>query len=496
MRKHLAFLFMGLLLCSVSVGLMRNPSYQRADAATTKLEYDKDGKITLGSFPLNYDVARSDEVGNDSEKLEKYISGTDSTIELEDVYITTVDGNKYGFLAWATINTDGGSSVGSGTLSDGKTLIDAGGNRTGIFDYAPLKWIKLYEGSGYVDFISDCIVFRDRYHDSTANYVSFGASKICNDLNDGFFKIAFSSEDQTYLIGQDVDGFNGRLYVNLPDYDKINSSEPACSGPSDIAILNHISSEKSYKNAPYWTKNNDTSVRMPVRWVNKQFTNCLYTDSNIGVRPVIRISSDMLKAYGGGSTSEKEPFTLPSNGDPALVIGIITGALGVGALVGFLVFWSKKIKEEGFKTPGWYYAIMFVAVACCSISIITFSVKSNTGEGGSGGGGTTIKYGYYVQVSQYSGGGIAQVGYTAWLIKSDGTCSYCSPLKDNTGASDFAPDNYMTGTYKISGSKLIIEIPKQEIKNFGTVGGTNTYTIKSSDSFQNSVDTYRWVRGE
>ena len=54
----------------------------------------------------------------------------------------------------------------------------------------------------------------------------------------------------------------------------------------------------------------------------------------------------------------------------------------------------------------------------------------------------------------------------------------------------------MTGTYKISGSKLVISIPKHEIKNFGTVGGTYTYTIKGCDNFSNSDGAYKWVRGE
>ena len=76
------------------------------------------------------------------------------------------------------------------------------------------------------------------------------------------------------------------------------------------------------------------------------------------------------------------------------------------------------------------------------------------------------------------------------------TVSYSSRVEDNKSASDFSPDNYMTGTYTISGSKLTIDIPKHEIKNFGTVGGTFTFTIKGCDSFQNSTDTYIWVRGE
>ena len=130
------------------------------------------------------------------------------------------------------------------------------------------------------------------------------------------------------------------------------------------------------------------------------------------------------------------------------------------------------------------------------ISVVGLGCLAGGMTGGGASGGSCFKTGYYVQQGQYSGGGIAQVGYTAWLIKADGTCSYCSHVTDTKNASDFAPDNYMTGTYKISGSKLVINIPKHEIQNFGTVGGTYTYTIKGCENFQNSDGAYKWVRGE
>ena len=117
--------------------------------------------------------------------------------------------------------------------------------------------------------------------------------------------------------------------------------------------------------------------------------------------------------------------------------------------------------------------------------------------GGAGG----FTYGYYVQTGQDSGsaGGIGyvQVGYSAWLIKSDGTASYCSALQDSANASDFKADGYMVGTYKISGSKLTITIPEKYINNFGTVGGTFTYTIKNSKYlYYGGAEAYHWVRGE
>ena len=489
MRKHTVFLITGLVLCAASIGFFRTTTYQRVEAASNKLSYDKDGKITLGSFPLNYDVKQSDLASNG--QLDDYLNGQDPTITLQDVVLTTVNSVKYGMVHYTQINTDGGSSVGSAQLPSGATMIDAGGYRTGIFDFAPLKWVKYAEDGDYTDFISDYIVYRDTYHIGESIDGSYEKSSLCEHLNNDFMKIAFSDADKEYLTQKDVG--STKQYVDIPKLEVVGdtSTEPACSGPSDVAILSHISSKESFKNAPYWTQTKSDS-RMSVRWYNKTVTDCLYGDNNIGVRPMIRIKSSLLGPYRGGSSS-KRATSIDVN--PAIPVGIIFGVLGVGVLVAFFILWSKKLKEDpAYKAPGWYYAIIFIAAACCSVSVITFSTQST--PGGGGGGASCFKTGYYVQDELYSGNGIAQVAYTAWLIKSDGTVSYSSRVEDNKSASDFAPDNYMTGTYTISGSKLTIVIPKHEIKNFGTVGGTFTFTIKGCENIQGSEGSYHWVRGE
>ncbi|MBP5574772.1 MAG: hypothetical protein J6X50_03410 [Bacilli bacterium] len=492
MRKHVVFLISGLVLCAASIGFFRTNTFQKVEAASEskKLSYDENGKITLGSFPLNFDVKLSDDALNIDGLNASFVSGIDSSLRIGGIDITTVNGVRYGYIGHTSLNYDGGYDLGSDKLPSGTIMIDSGAYRTGIFDFVPLKWVEFDKGDGYVDFISDYIVYRDQYN-PTSGDIDYGKSALCARLNDAFFKIAFSNEDKDYLISKDIANYTG-LYVDIPSKDIIDAKEPACSGPSDVAILEHISSKRTYKNAPYWTNSQNADDRISVKWVNDEYTNCQFWDDNIGVRPVIRINSNKLGPFKSGGSSSK---TTPSNVNPAIPIGIIFGVLGVGSLVAFFILWNKKLKEDPqYKAPGWYYAIIFVATAFCCVSIITFSTQS--AGGGAGGGASCFKIGYYVQVGQHSGNGIQQVGYTAWLLKSDGTVSYCSALEDNAKASDFRPDNYMTGTYTISGSKLTINIPKHEIKNFGTVGGTYTYTIKGCDSFQNSADTYQWVRGE
>ena len=492
MRKYVVFLLTGLVLCAASIGFFRTNTYQRVEAASSsKLSYDEEGKITLGSFPLNFNIKQSEDATG--ERLDDFITGIDGSSSLGVINITTVDGKKYGFIpTGTTINKDGGANVGDAKLPSGVTEIKYATDKSGVFDFADLKWVKYEETDDYIDFISDYIIYRDVFDDG-GNGPDYENSTLCNHLNNEFVKIAFSKEDKEYLVQKDIGG--SQRYVDIPKLDKVDSGngEPSCSGPSDIAILNHISSKESYKNAPYWTQDKSGS-RVSVRWYNKTATDCLTYDNNIGVRPIIRIKASMIGKSGGGSSSNKEPTSLPPS-NPAIGVGIAFGVIGLGALIAFFILWSKKLKEDPkYKAPGWYYAIIFIASACCCISIITFSTQST--PGGGGGGASCFKTGYYVQVGQHSGNGVVQVGYTAWLIKSDGTVSYCSALEDNNSASDFRADNYMSGTYTISGSKLVIEIPKTEIKNFGTVGGTYTYTINGCEEFKNSVDTYKWVRGE
>ena len=119
--------------------------------------------------------------------------------------------------------------------------------------------------------------------------------------------------------------------------------------------------------------------------------------------------------------------------------------------------------------------------------MISFSVDASNGEGG--GLGIGLKYGYYTQAtSQGSSGNAVQVGYTGWLIKSDGTCYYCGYLEDVQNASDFR--NESAGTYTYSGGKISMTISNP----MGTF--TNTYSYSGGNLYYGSTLAYKWVRGE
>ena len=487
MRKHSVFLITGLVLCAASIGLFRSTTYHKVEAASTsKLSYDKDNKITLGSFPLNFNIKQSEDATG--ERLDDFITGIDGSSSLGVITLTTVDGKKYGFIpSGTTVNKDGGANVDDAKLPSGVTEIKYATDKSGVFDFADLKWVKYEETDDYIDFISDYIIYRDIFDDG-GNGPDYGSSTLCNHLNNEFAKIAFSKEDKEYLVAKDIDGV--QQYIDIPTLDKVNNinAEPACSGPSDIAILNHISSKESYKNAPYWTKDKSDS-RISVRWYNKTVTDCLTFDDNIGVRPIIRIKASMIGKSGGGSS--KTISTLPSI-NPAIPVGIIFGVLGAGGLVAFFILWNKKLKENpAYKAPGWYYAIIFVAAACCCVSTITFSTQSISGEGGGGLGGCTFKCGYYLQSTakyENADANFVQVGLACYLFRSDGTVSYCA-FVEKEDASDFRADSG-SGSWTQSGCTLKFTYTTP----MGSV--SPTFTISGTKLLYNGSEAYHWVRGE
>lgn len=351
-----------------------------------------------------------------------------------------------------------------------------------------LKWQVLSYGDGYVNIISTRIVDRQIFDDS--NKKDYLESSIF-DFNNVTFLISSFSESESEYLQKFKNGENS-YYVNLPDESElIEFKDEKLAYPSDYAIASRLSGNfksggETYVNGPYWTKTVTVEGdRVKAFWSKQGVTNCVVSDSKIGVRPVIRVAYKGAK--GGGTTPSKS--STPNSGNVTLGIGISFTVLGAGGLIAFFIIWAKK--HPSGKPPIWIIASLAGTLV---ISVVGLGCLAGGMTGGGGAG--CFKTGYYVEDELRSGGGAVQVVYTAWLIKSDGTACYSSRVNDNASASDFAPDNYMSGTYKIQGSKLIIEIPKHEIKNFGTVGGTYTYTIKGCGNFQNSDGAYHWVRGE
>lgn len=468
MKKTRGLLFFGIFAIATGIGFLsasfNDKNVVKAEAKDNYLTF-KDGVATLGTYPqtISYIDVETLKASGPTDSLGRY------TYQNKQ-YVTAVVASDYEYTSNQKFN-------------DGSSVVPLNGLEK-AFLVEDLKWEVLSIGDGYADLITTRIIDRQVFGTST-NYFE---SDIYTFNNVVFNSLAFSETDKGYLQSYDK---KNPYYINLPDESDLKDFEDEyLLYPSDYAIAsylsaNHLSNGQTFVNAPFWTKT-IYGDRVKAFWSKQSTTNCLVSDPKIGIRPVIRVA---YKSSGGGGSKTPSKSSTTNSGNVTLGLGISFTVIGAGGLVAFFIFWAKK--HPSGKPPIWIIASL---AGCLVVSVVGLGCLAGGMTGGGGAG--CFKTGYYVQVGQYSGNGIQQVGYTAWLLKSDGTASYCSHLSDNTSASDFAPDNYMTGTYKISGSKLTIDIPKHEIKNFGTVGGITIYTIKGCGEFRNSVDTYHWVRGE
>jgi len=493
MKKTRGLFFFGIFAIALGIGFLSasfKSGVQKAEAASTEyVKFDENGIVRLGEYPQN---------------IVTTVSADD--IKTNGVVTTTTGGNKYytyhnkryAIIENAIVDTEGSSGR---ILSNGDEINSYNGQSNVVIEFNTIEWqlLKISKDDKDTAFlISANILDREIYNQSLAEHVDYWHSSLFNYLNNNFKEMSFSNDDLKYLAY----GFEGltKVQIDIPEKDDVDLDsyeDKNLKQASDYAILKNLTSHSAYNhgvglpylNAGYWLSTLSSDIdRIQVCWAKVAYSQCLMDDPKIGVRPVIQVNYKENQGGGGGSTTPSKSSTTNS-GNAALGIGISFTVLGAGGLIAFFIIWAKK--HPTGKPPIW---IIISLAGSLAISIVGLGclVGGMTGEGGA----SCFKYGYYVENELRSGGGVVQVVYTAWLIKSDGTACYSSRVNDNASASDFAPDNYMSGTYKIQGSKLIIEILKHEIKNFGTVGGTFTYTIKGCGNFQNSDGAYHWVRGE
>ena len=493
MKKTRGLFFFGIFAIALGIGFLSasfKSGVQKVEAASTEyVKFDENGIVRLGEYPQN---------------IVTTVSADD--IKTNGVVTTTTGGNKYytyhnkryAIIENAIVDTEGSSGR---ILSNGEEINSYNGQSNVVIEFNTIEWQLLKVDKNDTDkayLISTNILDREIYNQSLAEHVDYYHSSLFNYLNNNFKEMSFSNDDLKYLAY----GSGGliKVQIDIPEKDDVdldNYEDKNLKQASDYAILKNLTSHSAYNhglglpylNAGYWlnTLSNDID-RIQVCWAKVAYSPCLMDDPKIGVRPVIQVNYKENQGGGGGSTTPSKSSTRNS-GNVTLVIGISFTIIGASGLIAFFIIWAKK--HPSGKPPIW---IIISLAGSLAISIVGLGclVGGMTG----GGGASCFKYGYYVEDELRRGGGAVQVVYTAWLIKSDGTACYSSRVNDNVSASDFAPDNYMSGTYKIQGSKLIIEIPKHEINNFGTLGGTFTYTIKGCGNFQNSDGAYHWVRGE
>lgn len=495
MKKARGLFFFGIFAIALGIGFLSSsfkPSAQRVEAASdiSYVKFDDKGIVRLGEYPQNIVTT----VSADDIKT----NGTVTMTTGGNKYYT-YHNKKYAIIENAIVDTEGSSGR---ILSNGDAINNYNGQSNVVIEFNTIEWQLLKTSKDDKDtvyLISTNILDREIYNQSLAEHIDYYHSSLFNYLNKNFKEMSFSNDDLKYFA-YGSEGLS-KVQIDIPEKDDVDLDsyeDKNLKQASDYAILKNLTSHSSYNhgvglpylNAGYWLNTLSSDIdRIQVCWAKVAYSQCLMDDPKIGVRPVIQVNYKEASGGGGGSDTPSSKPSSSGSGNATLGIGISFTVLGAGGLIAFFILWAKK--HPSGKPPIWIIASLAGTLV---ISVVGLGCLAGGMTGGSG--GSCFKTGYYVQTSQYSGGGIAQVGYTAWLIKSDGTASYCSSLNDKTNASDFVADGYMTGTYKINGSKLVIDIPKHEIKNFGTVGGTYTYTIKGCENFQNSDGAYHWVRGE
>lgn len=496
MKKTRGLFFFGIFAIALGIGFLSTSFKsiaQRVEAASniSYVKFDENGIVRLGEYPQNIVTT----VSADDIKT----NGTITTTTGGSKYYT-YHNKKYAIIENAIVDTEGSSGR---ILSNGEAINNYNGQSNVVIEFNTIEWqlLKVDKYNKNVAYlISTSVLDREIYNQSLAQHVDYWQSSLFNYLQNNFREMSFSNDDLKYLLY----GNEGliKVQIDIPERDDVDLDkyeDKNLKQASDYAILKNLTSHSAYNhgsgvpylNAGYWLSTLSSDIdRIQVCWAKVAYSQCLMDDPKIGVRPVIQVNyKENSGGGGGGSVTPSKPSS-GASGNVTLGLGISFTVIGAGGLIAFFILWAKK--HPSGKPPIWIIASLAGSLV---LSVVGLGCLAG-GMTGGGSGASCFKTGYYVQTGQYSGGGIAQVGYTAWLIKSDGTASYCTSLKDKTNASDFVADGYMTGTYKINGSKLVIDIPKHEIKNFGTVGGTYTYTIKGCENFQNSDGAYRWVRGD
>ncbi|MCR5308070.1 MAG: hypothetical protein K6E24_03655 [bacterium] len=472
MKKFVRSLF------AISLFFVLSLIFNTVKADDAKYKFDKKGIVEIGCMTSSWDKALTEELNISSfeDFLNKYYR---SDKEIPGFY----DGDTR--FSVVDIDPVYGKNAGSETLSNGDKISDVSFNYAKVcFKYEKIKWVVYYENDEYYKLISYQVLDVCPYHYENAenmDYINSALYLYTNEkVNDVF------TEDELKTLTK----FDNSYYIDAPEKKIIDKGEPAMDKATDYAMLRRLSFDDGPSHLPYWTKDQSIDAnRKEVRWYDSKFTSCLLTDNEIGFRPVIEISKSYFLNSAKPITPDKEDTPKANSGsggvNSALVVGVIFTTISIGAFITLFTMWHKKIKANpSYKAPKWYLAIIFGCTAISLVGILGMAFAS-TGGGGSG----SFKTGYYIQAYSYqSSGNTVQVGKTCYLIRSDGTCSYCGSV-ENDLAYDFRSET--SGTWSKSGSSITINLP--------SFGFNTTMTIKGGDKLcdpRNGQVAYKWVRGD
>ena len=381
-------------------------------------------------------------------------------------------------------------------------------NSSYYFKIEPIKWRVLVddEENNAVMLVSDQLLdayywlssyekstVRDGWsaYDNTLEGVPEGTpangwrySEVRAFLNDVFYELAFKDvKDNIYLFSNThtIDYRKDDPDTIVNDYVTIgNESDYNLAGnnytPTDYAIVMGIHWQIDKNNCTYFV--NEYPSMFPesdIRgFISSDHGQVLVIDKTHGLRPIIYAKRDTAKILA--TTKQKEANTsngMLYGGIASAVIGLI---IALPVMISTKAKYNKQKREEGTEyklnkgevirlVPGLILTICGFVLIFLQISLF-----------GGGFGGTKLKTGIYLQTDNYSGGGIQQVGQTAYRINSDGTFDYTDVYKG--GGTIWSGH----GTYKASGSTITFTWRGNPMVPDGYVG---TAPIYSSTSFGN-----------
>ncbi|MBP5209798.1 MAG: hypothetical protein J6125_02945 [Clostridia bacterium] len=352
-------------------------------------------------------------------------------------------------------------------------------------------WLTTYEKSatrsGWADY------------DNTADGVPAGTpangwrySEMRAWLNDGFLTAAFSEEErQSILLFENthtIDYREGDASTVVNDYIAVGSRadyEAAGSDvrPTDYAIVKGIHWQID-KNNCAWFVNEYPSGG----WAEKHLRGFISTDhgqvltidETHGVRPLLYARRSDAHVLATAAQKKETAKTV------MLIGGAVAAVAGAVLAVPVMITTGKKQKIAK-KETGQDYKLTkkeVVRIApglvllICGVVLIVLRVFLF-----GGGFGPKLQPGVYVQQGQFSGGGVAQVGYCAYRLNEDGTFDYNDGYDRDpnlwSGHGTWK-QNGRTVTFVWDGNPMIPE------------GYTSTVPVKSSTSFGTSgADVYK-----
>ena len=313
-------------------------------------------------------------------------------------------------------------------------------------------------------------------------------------LNGEFYNTAFNEKEKSAILlfanthtidyreNDESTVVNDYVTIGNPDdYGKAGDKVT----PTDYAIVKGMHWQIDKNNCAYFV--NEYASMFPEEdirgYISSDHNQVLSINQTHGVRAVLYAKRSAAKVIPSAEQKEK------TTSKALKIVGIVAAIVGALAAIPVMVItrakYNKQKKEDGtdYKLSKTEVAILAPGLVLLICGIVLIILQVALFGGGFGGlGGSKLQSGIYVQQGSYSGGGVAQVGVTAYRLNSDGTFDYTDVYK---GGSSIWSGH---GTYKVSGSSVTFVWKGNPMVQEGY---TFTATVYDSTTFGNASEKFK-----